>query len=108
MPPKNTNIDIASDVEEMMFEIIGDHFGLPAPSLSVDTHIMNDCGADWFDQMELIMTVEELFSIKIPEESTSRVEKIGDIIDAIIKISPSKSHLETAKKAWRMASRRKT
>lgn len=106
MHPTTTK-DIANDVEEMIFEIIGDHFGLPAPSLSGDTHIMNDCGADWFDQMELIMTVEELFGIKISEESISRVEKIGDIIVAIIKISPSKSHLETAKKAWRMASRRK-
>lgn len=107
MPSRMSNKDIAGDVEEMVFEIIGDHFGLPAPSLSFSTHIMDDCGADWFDQMELIMTVEELFGIKIPEESTSKVEKIGDIIDAIIKISPTKSHLETAKKAWRIASRRK-
>lgn len=108
MHPKNTQLEIANDVEEMVLEIIGDHFGLPAPSLSTDMHIMNDCGADWFDQMELIMTVEELFNIKIPEDRTAKVEKISDIIESIIKISPSKSHLETAKRTWRMASRRKT
>ena len=108
MTPRSNNSDIASDVEEMVLEIIGDHFGLPSPSLSLDTHIMNDCGADWFDQLELIMTVEELFGIKIPEESTSQVERIQDIFNAIIEISPSKSHLETAKHSWRIASRRKS
>lgn len=108
MTPRSNKVDIASDVGEMVLEIIGDHFGLPAPSLSLDTHIMKDCGADWYDQMELIMTVEELFGIKIPEESTSRVERIQDIVNAIVKILPSKLHLETAKRAWRIASRRKS
>ncbi len=100
--------NIASDVEEMVFEVIGDHFGLPAPSLSLNTRIMPDCGADWFDQMELIMTVEELFGIKIPEESRSKVETIGDIVNSILEVSPSKSHLETARQAWRIASKRKS
>ena len=100
--------ELKLEIEEMVLEIIGDHFGLPVPSLSFETHIMDDCGADWFDQRELIMTVEEFFGINIPESEVNLVEKIGDIVKAISKIAPAKSDLKTAKQAWRIASRRES
>lgn len=108
MVKKSDNQNISSDIEEMVLEIIADYYGLPSPSISISTHIMKDCGANLFDQMELIMTVEELFGIKIPEDDARRIERIGDIVNAIIKIAPSQSDLETARLAWRIASKRRT
>lgn len=93
------------EIEEMVLEIIGDHFGLPAPSLSNETHIMNDCGADEFDQMELIMTVEELFGIKIFDEMV-KIHYIRDIVNAIIGVSPSASDINIARQSWQIATRR--
>jgi acyl carrier protein len=93
------------EIEEMVLEIIGDYFGLPVPSLSTDTHIIDDCGADSFDQMELIMTVEELFGIKI-SDAIEEIHCIRDVINAIIRVSPSASDLTKARESWQIATRR--
>jgi acyl carrier protein len=95
----------SEEIEEMVFEIIGDHFGKPAPSLANDTLIMDDCGADYYDQMELIMTVEELFGIKI-SDNIENIHCIRDIVNAIIRVSPSASDLDKARKSWQIATRR--
>ena len=108
MLTKTTNSgDKASpeEIEEMVLEIIGDHFGLPAPSLGNDTNIMDDCGADTFDQMELIMTVEELFGIKISDK-IENIHCIRDIVSAIIRVSPSSSDVSKARQSWQIATRR--
>lgn len=96
---------VSEEVEEMVLEIIGDHFGLPSPSLSMETQIMEDCGADSFDQMELLMTLEELFGIKISCE-VSKIHNIRDIVNAILQVSLTVSDVNNARQSWRIATRR--
>lgn len=78
----------ALTLEDLVLKIVGDHLGIPAATLSLDTHIMNDLGADSLDRLELLMTVEELFEIKIAQEDVSGIERIGDIVEAIKKVTP--------------------
>ena len=75
--------------EETVLRIVGDHLGIPGPTLSLDSHIMHDLGADSLDRLELIMTIEELFGIKIAEKDIAGIERIGDIVAAIKNTSPS-------------------
>lgn len=107
---KSQNSDKASslEIEEMVLEIIADHFGLPAPALSLDSHIMNDCGADSLDQMELFMTVEELFAIHVPDDEIIKIITIADIVTTITNMKPTITDLALAKHAWSIASRRKS
>lgn len=80
--PAYSNVE---SIEEMVLRIVGDHLGIPGPALSLDSHITQDLGADSLDRLELIMTVEELFAIKIPEENIVCIERIDDIVSAIKK-----------------------
>lgn len=99
------SINIVSEINEMVLEIVGDHMGIPAPTLSPNNSIAEELGADSLDKMELIMTVEELFGIKIPNNQISSIKYIRDIISAIESASLSYSHIEKVKKSWKMVSR---
>lgn len=72
-----------ASIEEMVMKIVGDHLGVPGSTLNLEMNIIDDLGADAFDQLELIMTVEELFEIKIPDEELPKIHRIGDIVTAI-------------------------
>lgn len=85
-------------IEESILRIVGDHLGIPGPTLSLDSHIMHDLGADSLDRLELIMTVEELFRIKIAEKDITDIERIGDIVAAIknTSLSTGETNLESS------------
>jgi len=73
--------------EEAILRIVGDHLGIPGPTLSLDARIIEDLGADSLDLLELIMTIEELFEIRIPEEHIAGICRLGDIVAAIESVS---------------------
>jgi acyl carrier protein len=65
--------------------VIGDHYGVPARSLSRDTHLAGDLGADEIDSREVLMTLEELFEVYFdPNPGAIRVETVGDAIDLVL------------------------
>jgi len=71
------------DLVQTVLRIVGDHLGIPGAALSPDSHIASDLGADSLDRLELLMTVEESFRIKIPADEIPGIERIRDIADAI-------------------------
>jgi len=102
-----TNSGLASteEIDKMVLEIVGDHLGRPAPTLSLDDDIVQDLGCGSLDKMELMMTVEELFSIEIPDEVTATIRTIGDIANVIARAGLGANHIDNARKTWKIASR---
>lgn len=72
-------------IEENVMKIVGGHLGIPPFRLTLQTHLMNDLGADSLDVRELIITIEERFGIKIPNKSLSHIKRIGDIAEVVSK-----------------------
>ena len=79
-------------IEDVVRRIVGDHFGVQGATLGLNTHIRDDLGADSLDFLELIMTVEELFQVRIPEADTARIERIGDIVAILERVLPRRRH----------------
>lgn len=75
-------------IQEAVLKIVGDHLGIPSTTISINDHIMNDLGADEYDQLELIMTVEELFRVQIDKDKVSRVKTIGNIVSLLEELFP--------------------
>jgi acyl carrier protein len=75
-------------IEDIAKRIVGDHFGIPGAILTLETHIANDLGADEIDRLELIMTVEELFEIRIPEVKLPTIVQIRDIVNVLKEMLP--------------------
>ena len=71
----------------MVFERIRDElssqFQIDPGSITRDTDIMNDLGADSLDLVELIMSLEEEYGISVTDESVYEHKTVGEISDFI-------------------------
>lgn len=71
----------------MVFEKIRDalvsQFEVNPATITRDTDIMNDLGADSLDLVELIMTLEEEYAISVTDESVYEHKTVGEIADFI-------------------------
>lgn len=70
-------------MEEKIKEILSDISGVPAGEINKDTQIAGDLGMSSFDLADTVVTVEETYGLKIPDERFSDIETVGDIIRII-------------------------
>ena len=71
----------------MVFEKIRDalasQFEVDPATITRDTDIMNDLGADSLDLVELIMTLEDAYSINVTDETVYEHKTVGEITNFI-------------------------
>lgn len=60
-------------------EIIADQLGLAIDEINADSKVKDDLGADSLDMVELVMKLEEEFSLKIAEEDLKQIITVMDI-----------------------------
>jgi acyl carrier protein len=75
----------STSIEKIVMKIIAGHLGLAVSELHPEDHLFNDLGADSLDQKEIIITIEEKFQIRLENEESKGMERIGDIVDIIQK-----------------------
>ena len=68
---------------EKVQNILADQFEVAADSISADTNIVDDLGADSLDVVELIMSVEDEFGISIPDEDATELMTVGITVEYI-------------------------
>ena len=76
-----------SEAEAAVKRIVGDHLGVPGSTLLTSTNLQENLGAETFDKLELLMTIEEHFEIQIPEENLHSTRTLGDIVECVINFS---------------------
>lgn len=67
-------------VFEKVKEIIAENLSLNEDEVSMDSHIVDDLGADSLDVMETVMALEEEFDVKFPETDIKEVKTVGDLV----------------------------
>lgn len=72
-------------VEERVKEIIVEQLGIDAGQVNQEAKFVEDLGADSLDTVELVMALEEEFSIEIPDEDAEKITSVGDAIEYINK-----------------------
>ena len=73
------NGDVASSVKA----IIADKLGVEEYEITEDASFTNDLGADSLDVVELIMEIEKVFNITVPDSEAEGIRTVGDAIRAI-------------------------
>lgn len=48
-----------------------------------EARIQQDLGADSLDQVELVMLMEEVFGIEVPDEDAEKFETVNDVIQYV-------------------------
>ena len=66
---------------EKIKEMLAEQFNCDPEKLNEDTSFRDDLGADSLDLFELVMAVEDEYSIEIPAEELADVNTIGDVIN---------------------------
>ncbi len=63
--------------------IVTDQLGVDEASLSPEANLLDDLGADSLDVVELVMALEEEFSIEVPDDEVENIRTVGDIVQYI-------------------------
>ena len=70
-------------VAEKVKSIIAEQLGVKAEEVTPQASFIDDLGADSLDTVELIMALEEEFSVEIPDEDAEKMATVGDAIKYI-------------------------
>ena len=75
---------------EKMKEIIAEQLSTDADSITEATSFKDDLGADSLDLFELVMALEDEYSVEIPAEDLQNLATVGDVMTRFtdIKIIP--------------------
>ena len=70
-------------VDERIKAIIAEQLGVKPEEVTPQASFIDDLGADSLDTVELIMALEEEFSVEIPDEDAEKMTTVGDAIKYI-------------------------
>lgn len=70
-------------VLEKIKAILSEQFDVEEDSITQDTNIEEDLGADSLDVVDLLMSIEDEFEIEIPDEEIDNIRTVGEIEDYI-------------------------
>jgi acyl carrier protein len=71
------------NIQPKVIEIIAEQMQIPKEQITMETHFVNDLGADSLDVVEMVMELEEAFDITIPDEDSDKIQTVGDAIKYI-------------------------
>lgn len=66
---------------EKMREIIAEQLNCDGDSITPETSFKEDLGADSLDLFELVMALEDEYSIEIPSEELQELTTVGSVIE---------------------------
>lgn len=71
----------------MVFEkiraMIAEQLEIDEDSITMDSALIEDLGADSLDVVDLIMSIEDEFEIEVPDEAIENMRTIGDAVKFI-------------------------
>ena len=66
---------------EKMREMIADQLGVDAETVTEESTFKEDLGADSLDLFELVMALEDEYSVEIPAEDLQQLLTVGDVMN---------------------------
>jgi len=52
-------------------------------TITMDSELVDDLGADSLDSIDIVMSVEDEFGIEVPDEVIENMKTVADIVDYI-------------------------
>ena len=70
---------------EKLQSLIADQLGVDGNTITMDTNIADDLGADSLDVVELVMSIEDAFGITIEDEKVAELTTVRKVVDYLEK-----------------------
>ena len=72
------------DIFEKVRDLIADQLDIAdKETITEGSSITDDLGADSLDVVDLVMAIEDEFSVEIPEDEVENIKIVGDIVKYI-------------------------
>ena len=73
------------EVFEKVKEILVETLSVDEDKVTMEARFQEDLETDSLDLVELVMTLEEDFGIKISDEQAAEIKTVGDAVDFVMK-----------------------
>lgn len=68
---------------EKIKNLLVEELDLEADEVTLESKLKEDLGADSLDMVDLIMSIEDTFDIKVDESQAASIKTVGDIVNYI-------------------------
>ena len=69
-----------ADIETRVKEIIAEQLSVKEGSITEDSKFKEDLNADSLDLFELVMALEDEYSVEIPAEDLEKLTSVGEVM----------------------------
>jgi acyl carrier protein len=78
---------VASSIEEKVIEIVSNQLNVPKADIKPDSDFVSNLKADSLDLVELVMELEDVFGVQIPEKDQEKIKTVSDAVQYITTLS---------------------
>ena len=71
------------EIFDKLKELVVDQLGVEEYEVTMEASMQDDLGADSLDLVDLLMSVEEEFGVKVADEDLENIKTVGDIVNYI-------------------------
>jgi acyl carrier protein len=64
-------------------EILADQLDIKIDDITMDSDLADDLGADSIDAIDIVMSIEDQYSIEVPDETIESMKTVEDIVSFI-------------------------
>ena len=70
-------------IEDRVTQVLVEQRGVEELQVTPESNLIDDLGADSLDRVEIIMALEDEFSVHISDEEADTLETVGDIVELV-------------------------
>ena len=70
-------------VLEKVKAILSEQFDVEEDTITADSTLSDDLGADSLDVVDLLMTIEDEFEVEIPDTEVENIKTVGNLVSYI-------------------------
>lgn len=67
-------------VLEKVKTILANQFDVDEETITAETNVMEDLGADSLDVVDMLMSLEDEFDVEIPDEEIEKMRTVADVV----------------------------
>ena len=70
-------------VLEKVKAILAEQFDVEEDTITEETSLQDDLGADSLDVVDLLMSIEDEFEVEVPDEEIENIKTVGSLVSYI-------------------------
>lgn len=70
-------------IKRLIFETLAGKLSISTKDIALDSHLIEDLGADSLDLVEVMLELEDKYSVSIPDEKAEELIYVRDIVNYI-------------------------